>query len=89
MRRHCIEDLLADEVRCRAHVENSTAAATALIPALGYERVCEALRLAAERGQPVREFVVQQGWLTEAEFAALLTPEAVCRLGSDFKKAGG
>ena len=32
------------------HVENSTAAATALVPALGYERAGEAAKLAQETG---------------------------------------
>ena len=42
LRRHCIEGMEADEARCRRHVENSTAAATALLPALGYERAWQA-----------------------------------------------
>src|SRR5512142_2714043 len=40
LRTHCVEGLEADEARCRAHVENGTAAATALLPLLGYEAVC-------------------------------------------------
>jgi len=44
--RLCVNGIEADEARCRAHVENSTAAATALVPALGYERAGEAARLA-------------------------------------------
>jgi aspartate ammonia-lyase len=36
--RYCVDGIEADEARCRAHVENSTAAATALVPVLGYER---------------------------------------------------
>ncbi len=49
--------LEADEARCREHVENSTAAATALLPALGYERAGEAARLAKETGRSIRETV--------------------------------
>jgi aspartate ammonia-lyase len=30
--RLCVDGIEADEARCRAHVENSTAAATALVP---------------------------------------------------------
>lgn len=81
LRRHCIEGLAVNEERCRRHVENSTAAATALLPALGYERACEAVRLAKENAQTIRETVIGQGWLTGEEFDELISPEAVCRLG--------
>jgi len=81
LRRHCIEGLQADEVRCREHVERSTAAATALLPALGYERVCEAALLARKAGRSVRDVVLEKAWLSPTEYEALISPEAVCRLG--------
>ena len=89
LRRHCIAGLEADETRCRWHVENSTAAATALLPALGYERACETVRLAKEQGRTIRETVSAQGWLTGAEFDVLISPEAVCRLGMPTVAAAG
>jgi aspartate ammonia-lyase len=82
LRRHCIEGLEADEARCRKHVENSTATAAALVPVLGYERAGEAARLAMANDATIRETVIAQGWLTGGEFDALISPEAVCRLGS-------
>jgi aspartate ammonia-lyase len=85
LRRFCVEGLQANQERCRQHVESSTAVATALLPALGYERACEAARLAGESGQTIRQVVVANGWLADAEFDALITPEAVCRLGSDIQ----
>jgi aspartate ammonia-lyase len=81
-RRHCVDGIEADEARCRRHVENSTATATALLPALGYERTCEAVKLAQAGGQSLRETVISQGWLTGEEFDDLISPETVCRLGS-------
>jgi len=82
LRRHCIDGLQADEACCREKVENSTAAATALLPALGYERSGEAAKLAKENSRSIRETVIAQGWLTGGEFDALISPEAVCRLGT-------
>jgi hypothetical protein len=38
--------------------------------------------LAKEDGKSVREIVTALGWVTAAEFDELITPEAVCRLGS-------
>jgi aspartate ammonia-lyase len=89
LRRHCVEGIQADEARCRRNVENSTAAATALLPALGYDRVCEAARLGRETGRTIREVVLSEGWLTEGEFEELISPEAVCRLGSETRKPNG
>jgi aspartate ammonia-lyase len=82
LRRFCIDGLQADEARCREKVEVSTAAATALLPALGYERSGEAARQAKETGRNIREAVIDRGWLTSGEFDALTSPEAVCRLGT-------
>jgi aspartate ammonia-lyase len=82
LRRHCVEGLEADEARCRQNVENSTAAATALLPVLGYQRAGEAAKLAVESGHTIRETVMAQGWLTGGEFDVLIRPEAVCRLGT-------
>jgi aspartate ammonia-lyase len=81
LRRHCIEGIEADESRCREHVESSTAAATALLPVLGYERAGEAAKLAVENNRSIRDTVIAQGWLTGGEFDVLISPEAVCRLG--------
>jgi aspartate ammonia-lyase len=82
--RHCVDGIEADEARCRAHVENSTAAATALVPLLGYERAGEAARLAREQGKVLRAVVTENGWMSATEFDAAISPEAVCRLGSPF-----
>ena len=82
LRRHCVDGIEADEARCRQHVENSTAAATALVPALGYERAGDAARLAKEANKTLRQIVVENQWMTAKEFDQAISPEAVCRLGS-------
>jgi aspartate ammonia-lyase len=87
--RYCVDGIEADEVRCRAQVENSTAAATALVPALGYERAEEAARLAHEQGKTLRAVVVENEWMTAEEFEAAISPEAVCRLGSPPREETG
>jgi aspartate ammonia-lyase len=82
LRRHCIEGIEANEPRCRQHVDNSTATATALLPVLGYERAAQAVQFAEAHHTSIREAVIAQGWLTSAEFTVLISPEAVCRLGT-------
>lgn len=82
LRVHCIEGIEADEERCRAHVEGSTATVTALLPEIGYEGACRVAREARETGKSIRELVVSQGILTSEQFDELTSPEAVCRLGT-------
>jgi len=81
LRRHCVEGLEADEERCRAHVRASSAAATALVPEIGYERASGVVRAARERGLTIREVVVGDGLLSAEQYDELLSAEAVCRLG--------
>jgi len=81
LRRHCVEGIEADEARCAMHVHASSAAATALVPEIGYEAACAVVARAAERGATIRDVVVADGILTAEQYDELLTPEAVCRLG--------
>ncbi|MCY3024314.1 MAG: aspartate ammonia-lyase [Planctomycetota bacterium] len=81
LRRLCVEGLEADEARCRAHVEGSTAIATALLPALGYEKCSALAKRAQETGKTLREIVVSEKLMTAAQFDELISAEAVCRLG--------
>ncbi len=81
LRENCVDGLRADEARCRAQVEGCTAVATALLPVLGYERCAQIAAQARAEGKSVREILLQTGALTDAEFSALITPDAVCRLG--------
>jgi aspartate ammonia-lyase len=80
--RHCVQGIQANEARCRAHVEGSTAAATALIPALGYERASMVAKQAVLTGKTVRVLAIEQGLMSAETFDALTSPEAVCRLGA-------
>ena len=80
--RLCVKGLEADEARCRSHVESSTATATALVPALGYEAACALAKTACEQGLTIREAALRSGLLTQERFEELVSPEAVMRLGS-------
>jgi aspartate ammonia-lyase len=79
--RHCVSGIRANEEQCRLHVLNSTATATALLPALGYGGMSEAVKKARETGRSVREIVLGENLLTAEQFEELISPEAVCKLG--------
>jgi aspartate ammonia-lyase len=82
LRRFCVEGLEADEERCALHVRASSAAATALVPEIGYEAACEVVRAAQAEGATIRDVVVAKGILTASQYEELLSAEAVCRLGT-------
>jgi aspartate ammonia-lyase len=81
-REHCIAGIEADESRCRACVEGSTASLTALVELFGYEKVQAIAARARAENKPVRTVVVEQGYLSPEEFDRLVSPEYVSRLGS-------
>jgi aspartate ammonia-lyase len=81
LRKFCVDGITADRDRCRQYVENATATATALLPALGYDKCAEIVKLAQQSGKTIRQIVLEQKLLTESDFDALISPEAVCRLG--------
>jgi aspartate ammonia-lyase len=87
LRRHCVEGLEADEARCRGHVENGTAAATALLPLLGYEETCALV--ARAMGRSLKEQGIQEGLFTDAQVRQLTSAEAVNQLGSRMAPALG
>jgi aspartate ammonia-lyase len=82
LRSRCVEGIEADEARCKAHVESSTAIITALLPAIGYEAATRVALGVKSSGTTARDFVLSNKILTAEEFDAAITPEAVCRLGS-------
>jgi aspartate ammonia-lyase len=81
LRRHCISGIQADEARCRAQVENGTAAATALVPLIGYARAGALAEQARRTGLGLKATAVAAGALSPEQFDQLTSPEAVGRLG--------
>ena len=78
--------LEADEARCRERVERSMALATALNPAIGYDRASKVAKRALAEGKSVRAVAVEEGHLTEAEADEVLDPAAMTErviLGDD------
>jgi aspartate ammonia-lyase len=81
LRVHCVEGLEAREDRCRAQVENGTAAVTALVPLLGYEKAAELASEARRSGRGLKAAAQEAGLCTPEQFDQLTSPEAVNRLG--------
>jgi len=84
LRKYCVEGIEANEEKCAHFVENSTAAVTALVADLGYEKCTRIAKQAKEQNKTIRQVVLEQKLLSNERFSELISPEAVTRLG--FKK---
>lgn len=82
----CVAGLEADAERCRRHVESATASVTALVEGIGYEADTRVAEEAQAMGKTVRQVVIDRDLLTGPQFDALVSSEAVTRLGSPPKK---
>ncbi|MCK5862306.1 MAG: aspartate ammonia-lyase [Candidatus Hydrogenedentes bacterium] len=81
LREKCVSGVEADEKRCLHHVTGATASATALVASFGYKRASEIAAHAKAADQSVHDYIIEQGILSEEAYTALVSPEAVCRLG--------
>lgn len=77
----CIPGIEARANRCAAHVDQSAALATVLVPAMGYDKVEKLVAAAKEGGIPVREQVIAAGIAPPEVLERLLSPRQLCKLG--------
>jgi fumarate hydratase class II len=76
-----VDGLEADEARCRGYAERSPAIATALNPAIGYDKAGKVVKDAMASGRTIREEVVAQGLLSDEDAARILDVDAMARGG--------
>jgi fumarate hydratase class II len=80
--RRCIAGLTADEVRCRAMIEQSLAMCTALAPVIGYDRAAAIAKEAYRTGKTVREIARAGKLLPDRQLDELLDPWRMTEPGS-------
>jgi fumarate hydratase class II len=78
----CLAGIEVDRERAAAWVEQSLALATALVPAIGYDRATEIAKEAAATGRTVREIALAQRVLPAEQLDRLLDPRAQTGGGS-------
>ncbi|MFC7134198.1 MULTISPECIES: class II fumarate hydratase [Salinibaculum] len=69
-----VDKLEADRDHCADRVEQSMALATALNPAIGYDKASKVAKKAMAEGKTIREVVVAEGYLSEDEADEVLDP---------------
>ena len=78
----CVSGILANEEVCKRNVENSTAAITALIPKIGYEKSSLIVKTSQNEFISIKEAAIKLKLISEQDFDDLISPESVCRLGN-------
>ena len=76
---NCVAGIRADEKRIRELMERSLMLVTALAPKIGYERAAQIAKAAHQRGTTLREEAIRLGYVSAAEFDALVRPERMTR----------
>jgi fumarate hydratase class II len=70
----CVAGIRADEARCRAYAEQSSALATALNPLIGYSRAADIVHRALDERRSIIDLVIEEDILQEAEARKTLDP---------------
>jgi aspartate ammonia-lyase len=78
----CVDGIIADEEKCKKHVNSSTALITALISEIGYSEAQKIINTAEENSILIKDAAVDYGFISEEKFNTIIQPEVVNRLGS-------
>jgi aspartate ammonia-lyase len=79
LRERCVLGIEANREWIRHLLERSIGVVTALVPYIGYERASAVAKEALQNDRGVYELVLEKGWLSRAELADILSPEAMTR----------
>ncbi|MBE9038950.1 aspartate ammonia-lyase [aff. Roholtiella sp. LEGE 12411] len=71
----CIQGITANQERCLAYAEGSLALVTALNSHIGYLKAADVAKESLETGKSLRQIVLEQGLMSEAELATVLNLE--------------
>ena len=74
---HCVKGMRINRARIAQNVNNSLMLVTALSPKIGYDKAAEIAHKAHHENLSLREAALQLGYLTEAEFDAMVRPETM------------
>jgi aspartate ammonia-lyase len=73
----CVEDIRANEKRCRSYLERNPSLATLLNPRIGYLNAAKLARESYQKGIPVPELAILQGILTREEAEEMFSTENI------------
>jgi fumarate hydratase class II len=71
----------ANEAQCRRYAESSPSVGTSLNPYIGYETAAKVIKRSVAEGKTIREVVLEEGLMSEADLDRALDVEAMTRGG--------
>ena len=77
----CIDGVEANEERCRRYAESSPSVGTSLNPYIGYETAAKVIKRSVAEDKTIREVVLEEGLMSEADLDRALDVEAMTRGG--------
>jgi fumarate hydratase class II len=77
----CLSGITANRERCHHYAENSFAMVTALNTVIGYLKAAEVAKESEKTGKPIRQIVVEKGYLKKEELDKYLSPEKLTEPG--------
>lgn len=77
----CVSGITANEDICKAHIENSTAVITALVPRIGYKNAESVIQVAEKEKISIKEAADKLNLVSKKDFDELISPESVCKFG--------
>jgi len=88
LRERCIDGIVANQKNMKLAVDTSHAVLTTLMPRLGYNKVCEIANAIQGKNISPKDYVIENGLITEEEYEHLTSPDSVLALGHvrDIKK---
>jgi fumarate hydratase class II len=78
---HCVQGIEPREDNIKAALERSLMLVTALAPKIGYDAAAKIAKTAHKNGTTLREEAVGGGYVSAAEFDAIVRPETMIRPG--------
>lgn len=85
LRINCVDGIQANREKLKLDMERSVGMVTALVPHIGYEKSSIIAKQALENHKPIRDLVLEAGYLSEAELTEILDPWAMTRPGINAK----
>ena len=77
----CIDGIKANEARLKAYAESSPSIGTSLNPYIGYEKAAEIIKASVKTGKSIRELVLAEGLMSEADLDKALDVIAMTKGG--------
>ena len=77
----CVRGITANVARCRRNVESTAALATALVPAIGYDRAAEVAKRSLAEDRTLREIILEEGLVDPGELDRVLDFRAMTEPG--------